>query len=760
LLGRLGEQVPSEFGVDAISDDLLAHPGESLVVAGHRQPLEVHLLAHLINAATGAYGKTVEFVADAAVPAASIRDLAKQLKAGSVDTLVILGANPSYNAPADLDWNVTIDSAKSVIRLADQEDESFASATYHLPQAHYLESWGDARTSDGTLVAVQPLIAPLHGGVTELEVLARILGETSSNPHDIAQATFNSIAKTGGTWKNFLHDGFLAGTASKTVSARVNANDIYGKLKDARVPSAPSADALEIVFARDYSVDDGRYGNNGWLQELPDPVTKMVWDNPVMISRATAVELGLENTDNVTITVDGREVAGAIWVQPGMAEGVIGLPLGYGRTKGGRIANFGEKLVGFNAYKIRTSAFPHISAGAKLGKAEAKYEFASAQEHWAIHGRPIVREANLAQYHKKPDFAKNMGIEAHAKDAGPIYKSPYEDESKKHLKSDLHQWAMSIDLSTCVGCSACVIACQSENNIPIVGKDQVLKRREMHGLRIDRYYTGDPGTIDKEDGKFGVYKDEDQWKHTWIDDPQVVNQPMMCQHCENAPCESVCPVNATAHDTEGLNVMAYNRCVGTRYCSNNCSWKVRRFNWFDYNKRPTDKLYNNNITDFLGLNLNERSDDEMDLLAMARNPDVTVRMRGVMEKCTFCVQRIEQAKIAQKVEAKDSDDVRVKDGAIKTACQQVCPADSIVFGNLLDEDSKVSQLKLDERNYAVLGFLDTKPRVTYLAKVRNPNPAMPGYRDAPLGLDEYRYKHGDPMVSHHGDDHAKEGSSH
>jgi Fe-S-cluster-containing dehydrogenase component len=235
---------------------------------------------------------------------------------------------------------------------------------------------------------------------------------------------------------------------------------------------------------------------------------------------------------------------------------------------------------------------------------------------------------------------------------------------------------------------------------------------------------------------------------------------MMCQHCENAPCESVCPVNATAHDTEGLNVMAYNRCVGTRYCSNNCSWKVRRFNWFDYNKRPTDKLYNNNITDFLGLNLNERSDDEMDLLAMARNPDVTVRMRGVMEKCTFCVQRIEQAKIAQKVEAKDSDDVRVKDGAIKTACQQVCPADSIVFGNLLDEDSKVSQLKLDERNYAVLGFLDTKPRVTYLAKVRNPNPAMPGYRDAPLGLDEYRYKHGDPMVSHHGDDHAKEGSSH
>ena len=728
--------------------------GESVVLAGERQPLAVHLLAHIANQALRS--KAVSFLPARKQNTASIGDVAKGVESQQIQSLIILGGNPVYNAPADLDW-AKLQSTKGLtsFRLGFSEDETFKVTTYHIPEAHYLESWGDARSSDGTYVPVQPLIAPLHGGVTALEFLARFLGESTTKPHDIVQATFNSPLVQGEriSWKKLLHDGFRAGSQPKAVSVgALKQNDIAKELQ--AIKSLEGTDhGTEVVFSRDYSVGDGRYSNNGWLQELPDPITKLTWDNAITVSRKTAVdELKVKNGAIVTLSLGTRSVTGPIWVQPGQADDVIGVTLGYGRKRGGRIANFDGKPVGYNGYAIRRAAHQNSDSNAVIKKTGDSHAFSGTQEHWAMHGRPIVREANLEQYKKRPEFAKHMDLEAHAKDEGPIYKRPYEDPSKKELKSDVHQWGMVIDLNSCVGCSACVIACQSENNIPIVGKDQVSKGREMHWLRIDRYFTGDPAKTMKYDEKMPlgpaapVGYDSDEWKQDWIDEPEVVNQPMMCQHCENAPCESVCPVNATAHDAEGINVMAYNRCVGTRYCSNNCAWKVRRFNWFDYNKRPTNKLYNDNITDFLGMRLNKRPDDEIDLLAMAKNPDVTVRMRGVMEKCTFCIQRIEQAKITQKVKAQDSSDIEVKEGAVKTACQQSCPAEAIVFGNTLDENSEVSKLKKDPRNYEVLGFLDNHARLTYLAKVRNPNPAMIGQPDSPYSLAEYKEKyHDDPI---------------
>ena len=748
--------------------DLVAYPGESVVLAGERQPEAVHLIGHVINHVLGGYGKTVEFRNAADSYAKSIQDLAAALNGGKVESLIILGGNPAYNAPADLNWSETQQKAKTVVRAGVAEDETFQISNYNIPLAHYLESWGDALSHDGTMVPVQPLIAPLHGGVTVLEVLARVLGEANVSAHDIVQETFTSEVKgdaLGNKWKKFLHDGFLAGSADRGVPVNFKSTGVTEALAKEIPNASGDSKSLEVVFHRDYSVDDGRYGNNGWLQESPDPITKMTWDNAVLISRKTAEANGLRNREKVAVTVEGRELNAAVWVQPGFADGVLGIALGYGRSKGGRIANFDGKPVGFNGYAIRSSSGMNVASGAKIKGSGKDHDFALTQEHWAMHGRPIVREANLEQYLKMPDFAKHMDLEAHAPNNGPIYQRPYEDKSLgNELKSDVHQWAMNIDLNACTGCSACVIACQSENNVPIVGKDQVAKRREMHWMRIDRYFTGDPVLTKKAEGNvaggaFGtapLANDEDEWTQDWIDDPQVLNQPMLCQHCENAPCESVCPVNATVHDSEGLNVMAYNRCVGTRYCSNNCAWKARRFNWFDYNKRPTEKLYQNlSLSDILAFNFfAKRQEDEIDLLAMAKNPDVTVRMRGVMEKCTFCVQRIEQAKIAQKVKAKDSNDVQVKEGAVKSACQQACPAEAIVFGNLLDPESEVSKLKKNQRDYAVLGFLDNNPRLTYLAKVRNPNPAMPDAREYPYGLDEYRSKSGDPLS------HGKEGGKH
>ncbi|MCL5096877.1 MAG: 4Fe-4S dicluster domain-containing protein [Candidatus Omnitrophica bacterium] len=644
-----------------------------------------------------------------------------------METLLILGGNPVYSAPADLDWERTQRHAKTVVRLGYHEDETFALCDWHLPAAHYLESWGDARTGDGTLVAIQPLIEPLFGGQTELEVLARVAGLSPTEPLEIVRETFRGLGLPGGfeaNWKRFLHDGFLANSAARTVAMPLDWPGAVKGLAAEQVP-LPDGKQLEVVFHRDYGLDDGRHNNNGWLQELPNPITALTWDNAVLISRRTAAELGVKNYDLVDIQFGNRSVRGPVWIQPCLADYSLGLALGFGRTRTGRV---GEGA-GFNAYRLRTAGAEQFAVGAILRATGSTYSLSCTQNHWSMEGRSIVREANLSQYRAQPHFAKAMDREAPPSERS-LYPNPLDELRKRNLEKRgiTQQWGMSIDLNACVGCGACVIACQSENNIPIVGKEQVKNNREMHWLRVDRYYAAGPAL---EASHNDMATDDSQALEKWIDDPQVVHQVMICQHCEAAPCENVCPVNATVHDDEGLNVMVYNRCVGTRYCSNNCPYKVRRFNFFDYNKRPIEghRLY-------LGP-LAKKQALELELLKLSKNPDVTVRMRGVMEKCTYCLQRIEQAKIAQKIKAGASGDVAVRDGAIQTACQQVCPAEAIVFGDVADPNSRVSRLKAMERNYSVLEFLRTKPRTTYLARVRNPNPRMPDYYAMPFSEAEY-----------------------
>jgi MoCo/4Fe-4S cofactor protein with predicted Tat translocation signal len=755
--------------IDECAADLLANKGRVLVVAGQKQSAAVHALAHAMNEALGAFGKTVVFHEVPQRREGTLGQLAEALNAGQVDTLVITAGNPVYTAPADLNWATAQRKAREVIRLGYYEDETFRVSDVHLPAAHYLETWSDARTSDGTYVPVQPLIEPLYGGVNENEVLARIGGAEINRGYDIVRDTFKVLAPNAGEndWKTFLHDGFMKGTASQTVNITINAEVVNQALQVNESP-APSKDALEVVFHRDYSLDDGRWNNNGWMQEMPDPVTKITWENVIMVSEKTARELGFpaedfrygnddftnrdhpRGTPMAGLSVNGKEITGPVWLQPGLADNVVAVALGYGRTATGRIG----AEAGFNAYTLRTGAALHFAQGGKLTRTAETKKIACTQHHWSMEGRPIIREANLAQYQKSPKFARALDLEHPTDTKGnPVVASIYPNplEREKNNPRIPHQWGMVIDLNTCVSCQACVIACQSENNIPIVGKDQVYRQREMHWLRLDRYYAGP------------------------IDQPQVAYQPMLCQHCEAAPCENVCPVNATVHDEEGLNLMVYNRCVGTRYCSNNCPYKVRRFNFFDYHKRTfketTGPFY---TTPMLKRNDGEndlktwvknpdrhwRDEEDWELLKLVKNPDVTVRMRGVMEKCTFCLQRIEGAKIAQKVKAGASDNVAVPDGAIKTACEQACPAGAIVFGNIKDPESRVSKLKALDRNYQVLDYLYTRPRLTYLAKVRNPNPRMPDAKEYPLTTEEYMHSmgvHGDPYQPHGAANHGTNG---
>ncbi len=736
-----GSTAPVPAGVDAkwiveCAKDLLANRGNILVVAGQRQPAKTHLIAQVINSLLGAIGNTITLI-----PATATAGVDWQRLDATAETLVILGGNPVYTA----NWTP---KAKTVVRLGYYEDETSAKSNWNFPATHYLEAWGDAATSDGTIVPVQPLIQPLFGGLTDLEFLARLAGEPQTSPYEITRAT---VGGSDEIWKKFLFDGFAEGTGTKAVNVPAK-----HALSIPKMPAvaAPSASNLEVVFYRDAKMDDGRYANNGWMQELPDPITKLTWDNAVLVSRKTARELGVQNGDLVEISLNGRSVTGPIWTQPGMADYSLGLALGYGRERAGRVGTG----VGFNAYKIFSGKY--VETGATLRKAGGTHTLATTQSHWSMEGRPAVREANLGEFQKQPDFAQEM----HDKEP-PVVKSLYPNPFDEAKKTALQQWGLAVDLSACVGCGTCVLACQSENNIPIVGKDQIHRGREMHWMRIDRYYTSDPkrqynpSLLDPASDMNQT--DADQQFAKWIDDVQAVNQPMMCQMCEAAPCENVCPVAATSHDAEGLNVMTYNRCIGTRYCSNNCPYKVRRFNYFDYNKRPITALkgpfYPTPLThttdgkwdllswwkhpDMSGM----REEDEWDLIKMVKNPDVTLRMRGVMEKCTYCTQRIEQAKIAQKVKAGPSGDIRLKEseGTIpKTACQQACPAQAIVFGDISDPNSTVSKWKAQPLNYSVLGELLTKPRTTYLARVRNPNPAMPDYH-APYSTEEYENRGGE-----------------
>jgi molybdopterin-containing oxidoreductase family iron-sulfur binding subunit len=727
-----------EKWVSECAKDLVANRGNALVVAGQRQPLEVHLLAYAINSALGAIGNTVTLIPAQETAQADLKN------ASVSDTLVILGGNPAYNSQLPM-LHAQTQASPTIVRLGYYEDETTSTtwkSQWLFPATHFLESWGDATTSDGTTVPVQPLTQPLFGGLTELELLAHLAGESQANPYDIVRTT---LGGSDAAWKMSLFSGFVEGSAPKPAILPVDQFIVRPKL--AKV-STPTKDSLEVIFFRDAKVDDGRYSNNGWMQELPDPITKMTWDNAVLISRKTARELGVANGDIVEISLNGKTVSGPIWTQPGMADYSLGLALGYGREKAGRVGTG----VGFNAYKIFSGKY--IETGATIKKTGETYTLACTQHHWSMEGRPAVREANLEEFLKAPKFAQENfhGVEP------PVVQSLYPNPLDEAKQTALHQWGMTVDLNACVGCGTCVVACQSENNIPIVGKDQVLRGREMHWMRIDRYFTTDPKRKDDK-SIFNPTADANQTDANqqfaeWIDDVQAVNQPMLCQMCEAAPCESVCPVNATVHDQEGLNVMAYNRCIGTRYCSNNCPYKVRRFNFLDFNKRPLTELkgtmYSTTLThktdgewDLLRWwkdpNSGMRSEDEWDLIKLSKNPDVTVRMRGVMEKCTYCTQRIEHAKISQKAKAGASDNVRLSEAAgtvPKTACQQACPAGAITFGDVSDPDSSVSKLKLLPQNYAVLADLLTKPRTTYLARIRNPNPAMPDYHE-PFSTEEY-----------------------
>ncbi|MFH1499334.1 MAG: TAT-variant-translocated molybdopterin oxidoreductase [Verrucomicrobiota bacterium] len=769
--------------LSACAADLLEHKGKSVVVAGSHLPAQVHAIVHAINLALGNVGHTVTYVETPAEDAATIGELAASIKTGSVDTLVILGGNPVYDAPADLDFARLLGSVRQVVRHGYYVDETSLLSGANIAAAHYLESWGDARTADGTIVPVQPMILPLFGGLTEIEVLARIAGSETTDPYTLVYNTVTAIA--GGNadeaFRKFLHDGLLAGSAYPVAKVGLSPATFGAFLNEAPKVETLSKDNLEVRFTFDHKVDDGRFANNGWLQECPDPITKITWDNAILVSPRLGKELGIDPAGSLIqvarkelakfeagaeiafigeVTVNGVTVRGPMHIQPGLANYTIVLPLGYGRTVSGRVG----KDVGHNFYPARTSASLAYATGATVKVTGETYKLANTQEHWSMEGRDLVREANLDEYHEQPSFAAAMGLESHSPaiygdmTAGEFAKLPRDERAKitaaratelprggslyKTPEFDgVHQWGMSIDLNTCVGCNACVVACQAENNIPIVGKDQVLRGREMHWIRLDRYYSD--GNIDA--GAFGGQNNREI-----PEDPQVSVQPVACAHCETAPCETVCPVNATVHDEEGLNTMAYNRCIGTRYCANNCPYKVRRFNFFDWNKRSLDELY-----------LGPLGKSGMpELVKMVKNPDVTVRMRGVMEKCTYCVQRIQGAKIKQKAAAGASADVVIPDGSFKVACQQACPADSIVFGNIKDPESAVSKAKAREHDYSLLGYLNVRPRTTYLGKLRNPNPAMPDFSELPLSRKEYNAKSGHDAVHGHGDHGHDAGADH
>lgn len=700
--------------------DLKAHAGRCLVLAGPDTPVELQVLVFAINEALGNLGQTVRVRPTPLSGNATLEELVAKIRNGQIEDLVILGGNPVFNAPAGVDLSGALNRVTTSIYLGSHENETTKLATWTVPAAHYLETWGDTTAEDGSVLSIQPLILPIWNGVSQLNLLARLAGQPTPEGPALVRETFALNQGRGLTgpdldtaWNKFVHDGF-----SPTSVEPVQPSFQFGAARsflEERLKPAPSLgeNALEVVIVPSYAVDDGRYANNGWMQEFPDPVTKLTWGNAILVSPTTAKALGLrsymdrgiQTSDMVRLMVNGVTIEGPILVAPGHADFSLTIPAGYGANLG-RVSQEG----GFSVYPVRKDLCCLTYAGVSLEKVGRLAKLAITQEHQSMEGRFLVREAPLAEFNRNPEFVNTMGIDAHAPKNFNFYEPP-------PLDSPL-QWGMSIDLTTCTGCSACMIACQAENNIPIVGPEQVKNGREMHWIRVDRYFVSEDFNTDK----VGAWAKADPM---YAVDPEAVTQPVTCMHCENAPCETVCPVNATVHNEEGLNVMAYNRCIGTRYCANNCPYKVRRFNFFDYNKR--DVLTR---SDFLGIgNLYFgpfAKKGSPPTVQMQRNPNVTVRMRGVMEKCTFCVQRIEEAKIKALVKARNSDRTMVPTDSFQTACQQACPTEAIVFGNIRDEASAVSKRKQLPHNYAMLNYLNVRPRLTYLGRIRNPNPKMPG----------------------------------
>ncbi len=779
-----------------VANDLLSAKGRSLVVAGSQQPPMVHALVAQINELLGNAGNTVHygssFITDGAV---SIKNLLAQVKSKAVDTLIILGGNPAFNGPCDLDVSKNLESVAQVIHHSLFVNETTASSTLHVPATHFLESWGDSSTVDQLYLTQQPLVLPLYQGVSELELLGALAGIPKPKGAELIQDTFamiSGLASDSGkpfqdAWHRTVHDGFFNPVAPNTTALlqNISASAFAPVQQTVTIDPGITRIAPPVMLPERYelnfvlgNIDDGRYANNSWLQELPDPVSRLTWENVLYVSPKTAKKFGVEvlpnnnqdlpNTDVapddvdpgiwpsifktnhtiplVTVTLSGKPITLKnipVLVAPGQHDQTLTLALGWG-MKTPRLTDEAKKMpheplrvaagAGVNAYALRPYDFNAFYPDVSIVKQAELTSLAISQEHNSMEGRGIVREATLDDYHKNPEFVQDVGSDKSIPQ-GELkgyqnYESAYTPPKlySKDYEPDRPAWGMTIDLNTCVGCNACVVACQAENNIPVVGKWQVIRGREMHWIRIDRYF----GT----DVRDGEPKTSD-----YLEDPQMLFQPMACQQCENAPCEPVCPVNATIHNEEGLNVMAYNRCIGTRYCANNCPYKVRRFNFFNYNERPVQ-----NVTmDILGqkaevgeLFLGPLAGKDGPLtakgvpnsLALQKNPNVTVRIRGVIEKCTYCVQRIEDAKISQLRKSNEtgegSGDITLPTDGFMVACQQACPAQAIVFGNMNDDNSKVSQTKKDERNYGVLAYLGTRPRTSYLGRVRNPNQAMPG----------------------------------
>ncbi len=660
--------------VAALAKDLMDNQGHGLLVAGIRQDADTHALIHILNSALGNTGKTVSYLPIGAPKIRFINELVHELNAGRIKTLVILDGNPVYNAPVDLKFGEAMQKAQHRIHLGHRDDATAGKSTWHLPLAHYLESWGDAMAWDFSYLAVQPLIAPLYDGRTVTELLSIMAEAEPRDSYRIARDSFHRMTRGSGPapendpafdkrWETFIHDGFLKGSSQEKGQALALSG---ASLMPPAGAGHLGPDNLEINFVHDQSVFDGRYADNAWLQEMPDFMSKLTWDNAALFSPATATEMGLKHGDLVELEYQGRKLEMAVYVLPGQAKYAVTVNLGYGREDAGRVG----QGMGFDTYKLRTWDNLHGGTGLKVRKTGGSYLLATTQDHHAIDTAGadeiqkrvpgLVREGTITDYKNDPEFVDHLGV--HSPPLASLW---------KEWEYTGYKWGMAIDLNACNGCNACVIGCQSENNIPVVGKDEVSRGREMSWVRLDRYFLGD------------------------AEDPKVAQQPVACVQCEMAPCEQVCPVAATLHTDEGLNAMVYNRCVGTRYCSNNCPYKVRRFNWF------------NNF------------EDMTQTQRLVLNPDVTVRARGVMEKCSYCVQRIETARVAARVEGRG-----IQDGDITPACAATCPTDAITFGDLNDPESRVSKLREAGRSYDLLNYLHLKPRTFYMARIRNPNAAI------------------------------------
>jgi MoCo/4Fe-4S cofactor protein with predicted Tat translocation signal len=678
--------VANEAWLKALATDLMANQGKSVVMVGQDQPAAVHSLALAINTALGNVGQTLVLRSSVLPTATPLSELTREINKGNVQTLVIIDVNPVYTAAADIAFAEALQKVQTSIHLGYHADETGAASSLHFPRSHALESWGDLVSSDGTAAIVQPVIEPLYPSLSDVEFLAGLVGNTK-NSYELVQAQWKKTtpADFEAAWRRWLHDGVVKGTVGETFTAKPDLSKLAQQLEGLSASPEPTSAQMELRLVLDRSVYDGRYANNAWMQELPDSVTKLTWDNAALISPKTAKAAGIKTGDFVEIKLKQAKEATlkiAAFVVPGVAENTVVVPLGYGRSFNGRVSTG----TGFNGYSLLFGE-NRFASGAELQRVSGKYELATTQEHGvsdytydtmvgqeAIQSRGVTREITLAALKADPSLEKTFkkfNLLDPKKHKTLLWTKPNETRG--------NQWGMTIDLNSCTGCNACTVACQAENNISVVGKKRVLKSREMHWIRIDRYFTGNIDTPDS---------------------IQAVFQPMACAHCETAPCEQVCPVAATVHGVEGTNDIAYNRCIGTRYCANNCPYKVRRFNYFNFAKE---------------------NDAENPLYAMQKNPRVTVRFRGVIEKCTYCVQRINAARVESKIRGEDI----IREGAVVTACQQVCPTDAITFGNLADEvDSRVKMLKALPRNYAVLSELALEPRTTFLAKVRNPNPEL------------------------------------